>query len=107
MATQMCTEDVLVIDLPPEIEMRDELDAAIRKVSRSANRGVVIDFSHADIVTSASLSRLLRLRKLLVDRGRRLVLCGLAANTKAIFAVTGLDKVFEFGYDRSAVLSQV
>ena len=59
------------------------------------NRGdcdVVIDFSDVDIITSSSLSALLKLQKLLTDCGRRLVLCGLAAATKRVFTISGLQK---------------
>jgi anti-anti-sigma factor len=104
MMTEQCTEDTIIVHLPPEQEMRDKLQSVMEIVSAGDSCNVVIDFSGVDIVTSSSLSKLLRLRKLLADRGCRLVLCGLAASTKGIFTLTGLDRVFEFADDKSAVL---
>ena len=43
---------------------------------------VVIDFSSVDIITSSSLSALLKLHKLLTDCRHRLVFCSVAAATK-------------------------
>jgi len=107
MPIESCTEDTIVVDLPAEQEMRTELESLIETVSLRGRCDVVIDFSRVDIVTSSSFCRLLKLRKLLADRGHRLVLCGLAANTKGIFAMIGLDRVFEFVDDKSAALKSL
>lgn len=100
-------QGTIAVSLRPEPEMRTDLESIIERVSCGLYRDVVLDLSSVDIVTSSSLSRLLQLRKLLTDRGHRLVLCGLAANTKGIFAVTTLDKTFEFADDTSAALTHV
>lgn len=100
-------QGTIAVSLRPEPEMRTDLESILERVSCGLHRDVVVDFSSVDIVTSSSLSRLLRLRRLLIDRGHRLVLCGLAANTKSIFAITALDKVFEFADDTSAALTHV
>jgi len=107
MPIESCTEDTIVVDLPAEQEMRTELESLMETVSLRGHCDVVIDFSRVDIVTSSSFCRLLKLRTLLVNRGRRLVLCGLAVNTKGIFTVTGLDRVFEFADGKSAVLKSL
>jgi anti-anti-sigma factor len=107
MPIESSTEDTIVVDLPPEQEMRTELESLMEMVSFKGHCDVVIDFSKVDIVNSPSFCRLLKLRTLLVDRGHRLVLCSLAANTKGIFAVTGLDRVFEFADDKSDALTRV
>ncbi len=106
MSIESCTEDMVVVKLPPEPEMRTELDSAMEMAGCEGNYDMLIDFSAADIVTSSSLSRLLKLRKLLVDRGRRLVLFGLAPSTRGVFTVTRLDSVFEFADDKAAVLNR-
>lgn len=98
-------QDTLLVDLAPEPRMCDELDSISETMSPMADRDVVVDFSKADIVTASSLSKLLKLRKLLTDSGRRLVLCGLAGNTRGVFKKTALDRVFEFAADRSVVLT--
>jgi anti-anti-sigma regulatory factor len=99
------SQDTVIVDLAPEPEMRDELEAISENVHTIGDRDVVVDFSNADIVTSSSLSKLLKLRQLMINSGRRLTLCGLSGNTKGIFTVTALDQVFEFAANKSAVLT--
>jgi len=101
------SQGILTIDLIAEPEMGSELESAINLVRQGGDCDVVVDFSSADIVTSSSLSKLLKLRKLAGDRGHRLVLCNAATATKGIFSITGLDGVFEFADDKSAALASI
>ncbi len=97
-------QDALLVDLAPEPQMCDELDSISQTVSTMCERNVVVDFSNTDIVTASSLSKLMKLRQILTDSGRRLVLCGLSSNTRGIFSKTALDRIFEFAANKSAVL---
>jgi len=105
MGIQNLPEDVVLVDLPPEPEMADELISATEIVRDRDGCNVVIDFSSVDIVTSSSLSKLLKLRKVLADYGGRLVFCSVAAPTRGIFKVTALDKIFELVDDKSVALA--
>ena len=98
---------ILNVDLPPEPEMRSELEIVTEVVRDGANCDVVVDFSSVDIVTSSSISKLLKLNKLLGEFGHRLVLCNVATATEGIFKVTGLDVVFEFTADKSAAIASI
>lgn len=105
MGIQNWSEDVILVDLPQEPETGDELTAVTQMVRDRGNCDVVIDFSSVDIVTSSSLSKLLKLRKLLADCGHRLVFCSVAPATKGIFTVTGLDGIFEIVDDKFIALA--
>jgi anti-anti-sigma factor len=105
MAIQDWSENIILVDLPPEPQMGDELETVTAIVRDRADCEVVVDFSSVDIVTSSSLSKLLRLRKLLTDCGHQLVFCGGAPATKKIFSITGLDEIFEFVDDKFAALA--
>jgi len=107
MGIQNWSEDVILVDLPEEPEMGDELTTAIEMVRDRGNCEVVIDFSSVDIVTSSSLSKLLKLRKLLADCGHRLVFCSVAPATRGIFTVTGLDGIFELVDDKFVALASL
>ena len=107
MGIQNWSEDTILVDLPQEPEMGDELKKVTEIVRDRGNCDVVIDFSSVDIVTSSSLSKLLKLRKLLADCGHQLVFCNVAAATKGIFTVTGLDGIFEFADDKFVVLASL
>ncbi|MDT8303870.1 MAG: STAS domain-containing protein [Sedimentisphaerales bacterium] len=107
MSIQNWSENTIIVDLSREPEMRDELEAVMEMVRDKCNCDVVIDFSDVDIVTSSSLSKLLKLRKMLSDSGHKLVLCNVSAATKGIFMITGLDGNFEFADDKSEVLASL
>lgn len=105
MGIQNWSDDIILVDLPQEPQMGDELKNVTEIVRDRGDCDVVIDFSSVDIVTSSSLSKFLKLRKLLVDCGHRFVFCNVAAATKGIFTVTGLDGVFEIVDDKFVALA--
>ncbi len=105
MGIQNWSENIVLVDLPQEPEMSDELKSVIEIVRDRGDCDVVIDFSSVDIVTSSSLSKLLKLRKMLADCEHRLVFCSVAAATRGIFTVTGLDGIFELADDKFVALA--
>ena len=105
MGIQNWSENIVLVDLPQEPQMVDELKTVTGIVRDRGDCDVVLDFSSVDIVTSSSLSKLLKLRKLLADCGHRLVFCGVAAATKGIFTITGLDGIFELVDDKFVALA--
>jgi anti-anti-sigma factor len=107
MGIQNWSEEIILVDLPPEPQMPDELKAVTEMVRNRGDCDVVIDFSSVDIVNSSSLSKFLRLRKLLADCGHRLVFCNVAPATKGIFTVTGLEGVFELVDDKFVALASL
>ena len=107
MGIQNLPENVVLVDLPQEPEMADELISVTEIVRDRDGCNVVIDFSSVDIVTSSSLSKLLKLRKVLADCGHRVVFCNVAAPTRSIFTITALDKIFELADDKSVALTSL
>ena len=105
MGIQNWSDDIILVDLPGEPQMGDELKAVTEIVRDRGDCDVVMDFSDVDIVTSSSLSKFLKIRKLLADCGHRLVFCNVAAATKGIFTVTGIDGIFEFAEDKFVALA--
>jgi anti-anti-sigma factor len=107
MGIQNLSENVVLVDLPQEPELADELKSVTEIMRDRDDCNVVIDFSCVDIVTSSSLSKLLKLRKVLADCGHRLVFCSVAAPTRGIFKVTALDRIFELADDKSVALTSL
>jgi anti-anti-sigma factor len=107
MGIQNWSDDVILVELPQEPAMGEELKTATETVRDRGDCDVVVDFSEVDIVTSSSLSKLLKLRKLLADCGHRLIFCNVAPATKGIFTVTGLDGVFELADDKFVALASL
>jgi anti-anti-sigma factor len=108
MGIQDLTENILLLEASPEPSLNEDL-ANVMDVVRE--RGdccdVIIDFSRVDIVTSSSLSKLLKLRKLLMDVNHTLILCSVARATKGIFSVTALDSVFTMVADKAAAVYEI
>jgi anti-anti-sigma factor len=107
MGIQNWSEEIILVDLPAEPDMGEELKTVTQVARDRGDCEVVVDFSKVDIVTSSSLSKLLRLKKLMSDCGHRLVFCNVAPATKGIFTVTGLDGIFEIVDDKFIALASL
>ena len=107
MGIQNWSEDVILVNLATEPDMGEELQTVIGLVSENDNLDVVIDFVDIDIVTSSSIAKLLKLRKVLCDNGSRLVFSTVGPKTRSIFSVTGLDNVFTFVDDQFVALASL
>lgn len=107
MGIQNWSEGIILVNLAPEPQLSEELDAVTDIVSKAGNKNIVIDFSKVEIITSSSLAKLLKLRKLLVETNHKAVFCGVSVKTKAIFLVTGLETVFEFVDDQFSALASL
>jgi anti-anti-sigma factor len=107
MGIENWSQSVILVHLPREPDMGEELDTVCEMVRESGDRDVVIDFADVDIVNSTSLAALLRLRQLLCDSARSLILCSVACATKGVFSATGLDAAFTFRRDAFEALATV
>jgi anti-anti-sigma factor len=105
MGFQNWSDDIILVDLPREPRMRSEVKTLVEIVRDRGDCDVVIDFANVDIMTSTSISGLLRLRKLLADCAHRLIFCNVPPATRSVFTVVGLDEVFEFAEDKYAALA--
>jgi len=104
---QNWSENIILVNLAQEPDMSEELRTVCEIISEGRNCDVAVDFSGVDIITSSSIAKLLRLRKLLISNKSQLILCGLKSQTKNIFLVTGLDGVFEFVNDKFIALASL
>ncbi|RKY06880.1 MAG: hypothetical protein DRP65_11150 [Planctomycetota bacterium] len=105
MSVQNWSDNIILVNLAPEPQTGEELQMAIEMATEAGGCDVVIDFAQVDIITSSSIAKLLKLRKALEDSGRRLVLSTVDKRTKEVFAVTGLDNIFEFIDDQFVALA--
>ncbi|MHC4771597.1 MAG: STAS domain-containing protein, partial [Planctomycetota bacterium] len=90
-----------------EPDMGDELQTVIDLVVEDKTQNVVVDFIDTDIITSSSIAKLLKLRKVLHDNGRTLVFSSVKPKTRSIFNVTGLESVFDFIDDQFIALASL
>ena len=107
MGIQNWSENVVLVNLAKEPDMGEELQAVIDMIIEDTEQNVVIDFADVDIVTSSSIAKLLKLRKVLHDNGRNFLFSSVSPKTRSIFNVTGLDSVFEFIDDQFIALASL
>jgi anti-anti-sigma factor len=105
MTIQKWADDVVLVELPQQLSDHEELQLVIDTVLDRGLYDVIVDFSNTDIAGSLTLSRLMELRKLLTESGRRLVLCGVSPEVRGVFAVAQLERLFEFADDPAVALS--
>ena len=105
MGIQNWSENIILVDLPAEPQLGDELKTVADIIKDRGDCDVVMDFSAIDIISSSSLSKLLKLRKQLTDSDHQLIFCNVAPATKGIFAVTGLEGIFKVADDKFVALA--
>ncbi len=95
MPIEKWSDKVNVLHLADDPQFSEDLEALEQQFNGKPT-DAVLDLSAVHFVNSSNISRLLRLRKLMITRDRRLVVCGVSPQVWGTFLVTGLDKVFEF-----------
>lgn len=90
------SDNIIVIELPGEPDLRAELDRTMEILQAGCSNDVIMDFSKVDIMTSMSLSGFLKVREVICKVKKRLIFCNTKPITKDIFKVTCFDGVFEF-----------
>lgn len=107
MSIQSWSDDILMVDLSKEPQMVDDLRTVTDICLKRRNVSVVIDCKAINIITSTSLSRMLKIRKLLLENENKLILCNLNPRTLHIFRLTGLVDVFCFANDKLSALTKL
>lgn len=105
MGIQNWSESIILVNLEKEPQMGEELETVIAMAAKNPDTNVVVDFANASIITSSSIAKLLKLRKVLDQKGHSLILASVSPQTKNVFTVTGLDSVFEFVDDQFFALA--
>ena len=104
MAIKSYADNIILVELPPEPDIRKELDTLMEIINAGSGFDVILDFTHVTIMTSMALSGFLQLRKLMEKTGRKLIFCNATSITKDIFKVTCFDGIFEFIDDKKEAL---
>lgn len=107
MPIQKWSDDIWVAKLGPDPGFREDIDALIASGGSGDAPHVVLDLAGVDHLNSSQLTRLLRLRKAMLERDRSLRLAGPNDTIWAVLLTTGLDKVFEFSSDATTALAEI
>jgi anti-anti-sigma factor len=82
-----------------------QLEAALGSAVGDSVRGVVLDLSGVDYISSPGLRALERTSTLLAAAGRRLVVCGLADAVRLVFSLAGLEASLSIEVSRESAIS--
>jgi anti-anti-sigma factor len=106
MAIQNWSKGIWVVPLVDGPDLADDLKEVAAKARADDNLlGIVLDLSALQRLSSASLTRLLHIRKATTAREACLKLTALPQELWTIFKQTGLDKLFDFSPDVSMALA--
>jgi anti-anti-sigma factor len=106
MAIQDWSEHVVVVELGDDPQFSEDL-TNLMDTLETQNKDVVLNFGAVGFINSSNVAKLLRLRKKVLTKGRRLILCNVNTQVWGVFKITGLDKIFEFISDISAALAAI
>jgi len=106
MAIQDWSERIIFAELADDPDFTDEL-ATLSDRMEKAPRDVVLSLAKVRFLNSSNISRLLKLRKILLDRNHRLKLCDISVQVWGVFLLTGLDSIFEVAEDRASALASL
>lgn len=100
------SDEIVLARLADDPQFSEDLGTLQRQL-RTKPRGAVLDFSGVRFVNSSNLGALLELRKLALEKGASVVLCGVPTTVWGTFLVTGLDKLFRFVDDMPTALASL
>jgi len=94
MPLEKWSDEVVVVHLADDPQFTDDLESLETAISQST-LDAVLEFGAVRFINSSNIAKLLTLRKQMIARGSRLLLCNISTQVWGAFLITGLDKVFE------------
>jgi len=104
MAIQDWSERIIMANLTDDPALTDELNLLTERMAEHA-KDVVLNLSKVKFLNSSNISRMLKLRKVIVDGRRRLCLCDIPTQVWGVFLLTGLDGLFDVAEDTASALA--
>ncbi len=107
MAILNLSEHVLLVTLPAESQSTGDMETVMRSIRSTADCDVIVDFSLAEILSSATLCNLLMMERMLSMTDHQLILCSVPSSIRGVFTRVGLHKLFRFADDEFAALQSL
>ena len=94
MPIEKWSDKIVVVHLGDDPQFTEDLQSLAGPVRQNAS--IVLNFGGVRYINSSNISRLLKIRKELMNTDARLILCALNTQVWGVILTTGLDKIFEF-----------
>lgn len=98
---------VMYIAISREPELKKELVTINEIVQGRKDCYVIINLANIEMLTSSSITSLLKLHNVLSENGRLLILCKVSLPTKGVFRTAELNSVFHFASDMFAAQTMI
>jgi anti-anti-sigma regulatory factor len=98
------SDDILIVKLPAEPQTGDDLNAVAEMALERPESDLIVDLGAVDEPACRSLCELMRLCRLVSDRGRRCVFCNVGTAARRILNVYGFDRVLDIAAASEVVL---
>jgi len=105
MVTQDWSEQIILVELTDDPEFTDELNTLYERLEKNTKKNIVLNFSQVKFMNSSNISLLLKVRKILTDNNRKLLLCEISVQVWGVFLLTGLDAIFNVAEDTPSALA--
>ena len=106
MAIQDWSEEIIMANLTDDPALTDELKILTERVAKDP-KDIVLNLSTVKYLNSSNISRMLKLRKTVVDARHRLCLCDIPTQVWGVFLLTGLDSLFDVAEDTASALAML
>jgi len=98
---------VMYIAISREPDLKKELDTINEIVQARGDCYVIINLANIEMLTSSSITSILKLHNTLTKNGRMLILCKVSLPTKGVFRTAELNSVFNFALDMFAAQTMI
>ena len=105
MTIQDWSDEIIMAELADDPELTDDLNALIERMEKDTKKDIVLNFSRVNFLNSSNISRILKLRKHVLDMKNRLCLCDIPVQVWGVFLLTGLDSIFEVAENTTSALT--
>jgi len=104
------SDNITIAELSDEPMFSEDMDGLLQRLEEAVKSeesipNVVVDLKSVATVNSSNLGALLKLRTMLGQNDRRLLICSVTDGVWTALLATGLDRVFAFSEDVTTALA--
>ena len=102
-------ETILILELLDEPDFSEDTDSLLTKLrlNEPVTSDVIVDLQNVINLNSSNLGALIEIKKLLLGKDRRMIICNVSDSIWSTMLATGLDQVFEFIEDTTIALASL
>jgi anti-anti-sigma regulatory factor len=101
---QSWSRHVVIVRLPPEPQINDELDTVIQVAVNDTSFDIIVDFADVQTISQPSLCRLVILHRILQKAARQLGFCNISHAIRSVFKTHRIGRFIESDWNREISL---